>query len=83
MTTCSLGNPIIGKWQRTQSVETIEFFRDGHFVIDIDFMVMTGEYELVGDEYIKVDFGGIAGSLLTELGGNTWRYKFRRGFLNT
>ena len=66
--------PIVGKWRDTQLGQYIEFSRDGHVVFDDGKNIITGKYELIGDNYVKVSFEGIA-AIITIVG-------FAKGFFS-
>ena len=71
------GTPsIVGRWQYTgESDWYIEFLNDGRAILDIDNFVFTGTYELVGENYIKMDFEGLAGAVLNLSSMDTQRFE--------
>ncbi len=72
---CSLKPSLVGKWQSVQKTnEYIEFLKDKNIIFDNGSTRATGKYELVGDEYVKVNFEGLAGGLLNLFSANTWKY---------
>ncbi len=76
---CSLFTPIIGTWESTSAGSTIEFTSDGHIVYELGDYRVSGTYELIGDDVVEVDFAGLGGTLLTTLGGSTWKYTINDG----
>jgi len=73
---CIFKPSLVGKWQNVQeNNQYIEFIKDGNVVFDNGTIRVTGTYELVGDEYIKVDLEGLAGGLLNLVAANTWKYE--------
>ena len=68
---------IVGRWQYTEESDWyIEFLNDGQVILDIDNFVFTGTYELVGENYIKMDFEGLmAGAVLNLLGKDAQRFE--------
>ncbi len=74
-TACSLKPSLVGKWQSVEKTnEYIEFLKDQNVVFDSGTIRTTGKYELVGEEYVKVNFEGLAGGLLNLFAANTWKY---------
>lgn len=71
---CTYFSPIVGKWQDNKSQDTIEFTRDGNVVMESGGYFISGKYELIGDNIVKLDFEGIGGDLLSAFGGDTWQY---------
>jgi len=67
---------IVGRWQYTEESNWyIEFLNDGQAILDIENFVFTGTYELVGENYIKMDFEGLAGAALNLSGTDTQRFE--------
>lgn len=52
---------IVGRWQGLNN-QIIEFFKDGQIVIDDGQYIVSGTYELLGDEYMKLSLLGFAGA---------------------
>jgi len=76
VTACTSASPIVGKWQYTQQKnQYLEFFKDGRIIFDDGTNVITGRYELIGEEYIKVTFEGLAGAFTAFFGADTWKVK--------
>ena len=72
------GTPsIVGRWQHTEeSNYYIEFLDDGRVILDVDNFVFAGTYELVGENYIKMDFEGLlASAVLNLLGKDAQRFE--------
>ena len=72
---CAAFSPIVGKWQDPQTKDTIEFTSGGDVIIKSGTMLMTGKYELVGSDVVKVKFEGFAGALASLFGGASWEYE--------
>ena len=66
---------IIGRWQHKTLVnQFMEFFKDGRLVFDDGQYIITGTYELIGDEYISLYFDGLAGAFASMSLADTWKY---------
>ena len=67
---CSGQRGIVGKWQQTNGTETMEFLKDGTFVVENGGRPMGGgKYFVVDDNRIKIEPGGLqslAGPMLTK-----------------
>jgi len=72
---CSVISPIVGKWQETDSRDTIEFTSGGDVILKTGINVMTGKYELVGSDVVKIKLEGFSGAWMSLFGGDTWQYK--------
>ena len=71
---CTYFSPIVGKWQDTKSLDILEFTRDGKVIMEVNGYIMTGEYELIGNDVIKMHFEGLGGDILSALGADNYRY---------
>ncbi|MFC2033807.1 hypothetical protein ACFLTT_00165 [Chloroflexota bacterium] len=78
---CSIFNPIVGKWQEERTGQKLEFSYDGKVIVDTGGFVVTGQYELIGDEYIKVELEGLAGAFVSVFGADTWKYQIEGDLL--
>lgn len=73
---CGITSPIVGKWQDTQQSNLfIEFFSDGNVIFSDGELVISGKYELVGDEYVKVKFEGLPGAFMELFFADTWQFQ--------
>lgn len=67
---CSNQKEIIGKWQQVGGTETIEFLRDGTFVVENGGHPMGGgKYSIVDDARLKIEPSGmmaVTGPMLTK-----------------
>jgi len=70
---CTFFSPIVGKWQ-DQNSNIIEFTRDGKVVINSGGFIVSGEYELISDNIVKLKLGGLAGDIASFV-GDTWQYE--------
>ena len=70
---CSVISPIVGKWQETDSRDTIEFTSGGDVILKTGSNVMTGKYELVGSDVVKIKLEGFSGAWMSLFGGDTWQ----------
>jgi hypothetical protein len=71
---CTVSSPIVGRWQDTQNKsQYLEFFKDGRVILDDGNLMITGTYELIGDDYVKLRFEGIAGAFVALFGAETSR----------
>lgn len=71
---CTASPKIVGKWQDTQSTDTIEFLKNGNIVYTSNGVTEAGTYEIVSDNIVKVSFSGLSGGMLSFFGGDTWNY---------
>ena len=71
---CTASPKIVGKWQDTQSTDTIEFLKNGNIVVTSNGVADAGTYEIVSDNIVKVSFSGLAGGMISLFGGDTWNY---------
>jgi hypothetical protein len=81
ITGCNLFNPVLGTWENSATGSTLEFTSDEHVIYKMGTYLITGSYELIGDDIINVDFEGIGGMLLTTFGGSTWEYTISDGVM--
>lgn len=66
---------IVGKWQDTRSSDNyMEFFNDKRLVLGSGGIIVTGTYELIGEEYMKVYLEGLAGGWAAMTGQDTLKY---------
>jgi hypothetical protein len=57
---CRSTPPIVGYWQDVeQKNQYLEFSKDRRVIFDDGKNIITGTYELIGDNYIKVKFEGL------------------------
>ena len=73
-TGCSYFSPIVGKWQDAKSLDILEFTRDGKVILETNAFIITGEYEIIGDDVIKLSYEGLGGDILSALGADNYRY---------
>ncbi|MFC1909590.1 hypothetical protein ACFLXD_07105 [Chloroflexota bacterium] len=55
--------------------EHIEFSNDGMVIFKDGENTMTGTYELIGDNYVKVKFEGFHGAFISLFDADTWKYQ--------
>ncbi len=72
---CTVFSPIVGKWQDIRTRDTIEFTRVGDVIIKSGGLVITGKYELVGSDVVKVKLEGLSGAWMSLFGGESWQYE--------
>ncbi|MBA7481479.1 hypothetical protein ES707_16953 [subsurface metagenome] len=72
---CTMFSPIVGKWQDTQSQDTIEFTRGGDVILKASGDLITGKYELIGSDVVKLRLEGLSGVFLSAFGADTWQYE--------
>ena len=65
LTACSSSSKIVGTWE-DQYGDQYEFYKDGTLVITSYGIPMSGSYEFIGSETIKLSFDGLLG-----LGGSS------------
>ena len=66
---------IVGRWQDTKLPnQYIEFFETGRVMIDAEGYLVSGTYELIGDEYIKLYLEGFAAGWAAMMGADTLKY---------
>jgi hypothetical protein len=72
---CSYNTSIVGYWQSTEDESAyIEFVEDGKLIIDTGEHIVTGTYETLSENYIKVDIDGLVGLFLPLFSNDTWKY---------
>ena len=71
---CTLTSPIVGKWQEANG-DITEFTWNGRITVYSERSVLTGTYEIVGGDYLKVKFDGIAGAFSSFFGTDTMKYR--------
>jgi hypothetical protein len=64
----------VGKWQEIKTKDTIEFTSSGDVIVKSSGYVITGKYDLVGSDVVKLKLEGW-GALITLFGGDTWQYE--------
>ncbi len=69
LTSCGTKSAIIGKWESTDPPgESIEFFSDGTFAQTSSIgITSSGNYSLVDNETMKLDFTGFMGLIGTQI----------------
>ena len=66
---------IVGYWQSNNNLDTyLEFTQEGTLIVDEGNNVFTGTYEIVSDNYLKMEMSGLAGLLLAFI-GDTVKYE--------
>lgn len=65
----------MGKWQDNQTKDTIEFTSSGDVIFKTSGQVITGKYELVGSDVVKLKLEGFSGAWISLFGGDTWEYE--------
>jgi hypothetical protein len=66
---------IVGYWQSNNNLDTyLEFTEDGTLIVDEGNNVITGTYEVISDNYLKIEMSGLAGLLLAFV-GDTVKYE--------
>ena len=75
LTSCS--TPIIGLWQDINTDNKVEFTDDGKVILDIDYNIFTGSYELLSDNYIKIEIEGLIGVFQSFSGKDKWSYQLK------
>jgi hypothetical protein len=70
------GKPsIVGKWQSTDDANnSIEFTKDGNLIVAVNGHTVTGTYEVLSDDYVKVNVSGVTGLLALLFQKDTWKY---------
>lgn len=71
---CTYFSPLVGKWQDSQSSNTIEFTRDGNLVLNSNGELTSGTYKLIGSDVVKLNFEGLSGDIASAFGVDTWQY---------
>ena len=62
---CTSTPSLVGKWQNNEEeLMYLEFLKDGCVIFDYG-VVSIGKYELVGEDYVKFDFEGLGGFLIS------------------
>ncbi len=74
---------IVGEWQSTEDANVhLEFTQSGNLIIDTGNGIITGTYELLSDNYVKVEISGLAGLLVFLSSKDTWKYEVTKSDLN-
>jgi hypothetical protein len=71
---CTYFSPLVGKWQDSQSSNTIEFTRDGNVVLNSNGELISGTYQLISSDVVKLNFEGLSGEMASAFGVDTWQY---------
>ena len=68
---------IVGRWQYIEESDWyVEFLNDGQVILDIDNLIFTGTYELIGENYIKMELEGLLANAFLNLSGkDTQRFE--------
>ena len=74
-TACTATSPLVGKWHDAKQNSYIEFSWDGKVILDDGMNIITGTYEIVGDDYVKVRLEGFAGAWIAFFGADTWKFE--------
>ena len=72
---CTAFSPIVGKWREIDSNDTIEFTSGSDVIAISSGNILTGKYELIGSDVVKVRFEGFGGAWMSLFGGDTWQYE--------
>ncbi len=73
---CSTSSTLIGRWQDTnQKNGYIEFLKDGRLILDDGNNIITGNYEIMSNNYIKISFDGFTGAFVRLFSGDTARFQ--------
>jgi hypothetical protein len=73
---CASEPPIVGYWQSTEDASVhVEFTDAGNLIIDTGKNIANGTYELLSDNYVKVNINGPAGLLVSLSNKDTWKYE--------
>ena len=73
----SCSTSIIGLWQDTDTGNKIEFVNDGRVILDTNSQILTGNYELLSDNYIKIEIEGFIGVFQSLSGMDKWSYQLK------
>ena len=68
---CTYFSPLVGKWQESQSQNTIEFTRDGKVILNSNDYLTSGNYQLVGSDVVKLNYEGLSGGMASLFGVDT------------
>ena len=65
---------IIGKWEDTSLQNSVQFTGDGYVVINYGGSLVSGTYQLIGDDVVTLHFEGSTGHSNGVFAANTWQY---------
>jgi hypothetical protein len=71
---CTYFSSLVGKWQDSQSSNTIEFTRDGNVILNSNGELTSGTYQLLSSDVVKLNFEGLSGEMASAFGVDTWQY---------
>jgi hypothetical protein len=71
---CTYFSPLVGKWKDSQSQNTIEFTRDGNVILNSNGYLISGTYQLVSNDVVKLNYVGLSGGMARMFGVDTWQY---------
>lgn len=77
------GESIVGEWECSTSPHKMELMEDGVYLYDDGMTILTGVYELIGEDYIKVTLDGFAGAWQYLFEEDTVRYEMDGDVLTT
>lgn len=81
---CNALSPLVGKWQDMRTGSIIEFTWDGKLVCETNSgYTLTGTYERIGDDYVKIKFEGFGGAWISMFGADTWKYQISGDTMTT
>lgn len=64
-------NSIVGKWKDVEKAQTVEFSKEGSLSISGEGFSMTGQYQLIEEGRVKIDFtGGLSSTLSVKVTGD-------------
>ena len=73
-TGCTYFSPLVGKWQDSQSQNTIEFTRDGKVILTSNGYLTSGTYQLFSSDVVKINYEGLSRGMASLFGIDTWQY---------
>ena len=73
----SCSTSIVGLWQDVDTDNKVEFTNDGRVILDTNSHIFTGSYELLSDNYIKIELEGLIGAIQSLFGKDKWRYQLK------
>jgi hypothetical protein len=71
---CSSASHIVGNWEDNTNKNAVEFTRDGNVVVNTNGYLISGKYQLIGNDIVNLKLEGVNGEIASALNGDTWQY---------
>ena len=71
---CSSASHIVGNWEDNTNKNAVEFTKDGNVVVNTNGYLISGKYQLTGNDIVNLKLEGVNGEIASALNGDTWQY---------